>query len=320
MVKKPRAEKYQVEVEQWLASVGQKPFGHGRCRSGLEVLSAVFPDNRSQLAVQHVEDSGEVRFKVLNPTLRDQPNISVRARLQEHLVEWRDHSENGRTLLRSPLSVPATVPGDDFRVHRGFTARFTVSRSGMETVLTELQVDGESDTIHEAQSEIHVDLTTPGSARGRAKKTAPLLFVCYAHADRPWFDQFVRMLQPAVDAGKIELWADHKIPPGADWHAEIAAALEACDAALLLVTPHFHGSGFITKVEHKTLRERSTRIYWVSLISSLFEETHLAGIQCVNDAQRPITSFELRLHDQHIKEACRKIVDDLHPRPVAPST
>jgi hypothetical protein len=86
----------------------------------------------------------------------------------------------------------------------------------------------------------------------------------------------------------------------------------------LLVTPDFHRSGFITKVEHKTLRERSTRIYWVALISSLFEDTHLADIQCVNDAQRPITSFEPREHDQLIKEACRKVVDDLHPRPEVP--
>jgi hypothetical protein len=188
----------------------------------------------------------------------------------------------------------------------------------METILSELQVDGEGDTIHEAQSEVHVDLTTPGSAPVKARETAPSLFVCYAHADRPWFDRFVTMLQPAVDAGKIAIWGDHKIAPGADWHAEIAAALESCDAALLLVTPDFHRSGFITKVEHKTLRERSTRIYWVALISSLFEDTHLADIQCVNDAQRPITSFEPREHDQLIKEACRKVVDDLHPRPEVP--
>ena len=301
---------YRPETERWLASAAEKPFGHARCRSGLEVITAVFPDNRSQLAVMHVEDAGQLRIKVLNPTIREQPNVSLRATLQEHYVEWRQHSENGRTMLRTSLRAPGTPRKAPYNVERNVGIDFSVSHSGLETVLTDLQLDGKVDTIQEAQSEIHVDLRTPRVATARPNEV-PRLFVCYARADRHWATRFVTMLKPAVDKGKLDVAIDLDITAGSDWHWHIVNALESCDAALLLVTPEFHVSEYITKVELQTLLDRRVRIFWVALKSSLVEWTELAGVQCVNDCKQPITLQDPKEHDKLIADACKTILGQL---------
>lgn len=74
-------------------------------------------------------------------------------------------------------------------------------------------------------------------------------FVSYAHADGKLAAQLEQELQKQLGACKhyhFERWSDHKILVGEKWHDEIQKALVECDFGLLLVSPSFLGSKYIT--------------------------------------------------------------------------
>lgn len=77
-------------------------------------------------------------------------------------------------------------------------------------------------------------------------------FVSYAHADKRLADTFVQYLSQQLAPSKhyaYSLWRDTAILVGQDWHAEIQQALHACQAGLLLLSPAFLGSAYITQQE-----------------------------------------------------------------------
>lgn len=82
-------------------------------------------------------------------------------------------------------------------------------------------------------------------------------FVSYAHADDQYADPFMQSLLAMLKPSKtyeFELWRDTSILPGEDWRKEIDAALSKCGLGLVLVSPSFLGSDFITKEERKNYR------------------------------------------------------------------
>ncbi|MCB1227766.1 MAG: pentapeptide repeat-containing protein, partial [Verrucomicrobiales bacterium] len=77
-------------------------------------------------------------------------------------------------------------------------------------------------------------------------------FVSYAHDDDREADDFLTRFRKQFDAAKdysLDLWIDRRIRTGNKWRAEILQALEDCEFGLLLVTPSFLGSEFITEHE-----------------------------------------------------------------------
>jgi hypothetical protein len=77
-------------------------------------------------------------------------------------------------------------------------------------------------------------------------------FVSYAHSDDEYADPFLRGFKEMVAPSKkyrFEFWQDPIILPGEAWVKEIMKALERCSLGLLLVSPAFLASPFITKKE-----------------------------------------------------------------------
>jgi hypothetical protein len=77
-------------------------------------------------------------------------------------------------------------------------------------------------------------------------------FVTYAHANRRWADDFLRRLSEQLIPSKqydYTLWRDTAILVGQLWQQEIQRALAECDLGLLLVSPAFLGSDYITREE-----------------------------------------------------------------------
>ena len=72
-------------------------------------------------------------------------------------------------------------------------------------------------------------MSTPISVSSRS---APYVFVSYAHADRKLAQPYVASLQ---EQG-MPVWWDDRIAPGAEWVQAIADAIVDCSAFLLLVT------------------------------------------------------------------------------------
>jgi tetratricopeptide (TPR) repeat protein len=93
----------------------------------------------------------------------------------------------------------------------------------------------------------------------------PVIFISYSHRDRRWLEFVQGHLQVAVTNDHFETWDDRRIQGGADWAAEIDAALWKCAAFILLVSPDSLVSTFILKKEVRAALEahwtRGVRIY-----------------------------------------------------------
>lgn len=83
-------------------------------------------------------------------------------------------------------------------------------------------------------------------------QTPITFFVSYAHADQRLADPFLQRLTEHLAPSRryaYTLWRDTEILGGERWHDAIQQALAACQLGLLLVSPAFLGSSYITQEE-----------------------------------------------------------------------
>src|SRR5688500_15374246 len=128
------------------------------------------------------------------------------------------------------------------------------------------------------------------------------VFVSYAHADRKWADELQTHLAPWIREGRLTLWDDSAIAPGAKWQEEISNALGEAAVAVLLVSPDFLASHFINSVELPAIIRRAQdgnlRIAWVAVRHSAVEATPLSHFQAVNDPSRPLADLPKAARDK----------------------
>ena len=77
-------------------------------------------------------------------------------------------------------------------------------------------------------------------------------FVSYAHADAKFKDDLLKRLREQLGYDRhlrFEFWDDGGISAGSRWSASIQSNIESCDFGLLLISPAFLGSAFITQQE-----------------------------------------------------------------------
>lgn len=108
------------------------------------------------------------------------------------------------------------------------------------------------------------------------------VFVSYAHADDeyadPFLDGFKEMVAPSRKY-RFEFWQDHVILPGETWVKEIRKAIERCALGLLLVSPAFLASPFITEEElPKFLGDHSKSVIPVMLRKVNLKLHNLKGL------------------------------------------
>ncbi len=77
-------------------------------------------------------------------------------------------------------------------------------------------------------------------------KTSAKVFVSYAREDANFVKPLRQRLKFLKDEYSIEDWLDQKLVAGQEWSTEIANKLESADIVLLLVSPAFRDSHFIT--------------------------------------------------------------------------
>ena len=117
----------------------------------------------------------------------------------------------------------------------------------------------------------------PGPRRDR-------VFISYAHKDeRKWFEMFRDELRQLLPGGGAGLWHDKLIEAGDKWDDEIVEALHKTRVALILVTPKYMESAFISTRELKHFVEAAEsgglRIMWVPVIYTPTLNTPLASFQ-----------------------------------------
>ncbi|MEJ7736371.1 MAG: toll/interleukin-1 receptor domain-containing protein [Chitinophagaceae bacterium] len=146
------------------------------------------------------------------------------------------------------------------------------------------------------------------------------VFISYSHKDKRWFDSIQTMLQPLIREQKISFWNDKQIKAGQNWKEEISSALSLAKVAVLLVSPEFLASDFISKHELPKLLDASNQgelfILWIAVRDSLYKETEIEQYQAANDPQRPLASLSGPARDRAILKICERIKEAASGTPV----
>jgi internalin A len=75
------------------------------------------------------------------------------------------------------------------------------------------------------------------------------VFVSYSRKDKSWLEKLRIALAPSMRGEKLEVWDDSHIQPGAKWADEIRKATARARVGVLLVSPDFLASDYVSSVE-----------------------------------------------------------------------
>ncbi|WP_442941550.1 leucine-rich repeat domain-containing protein [Nostoc sp.] len=141
--------------------------------------------------------------------------------------------------------------------------------------------------------------------------TRNLVFISYSHKDKKWFDDLKIHLEPLIREQNLNLWDDTKIKPGAVWRDEIQIALAAAKVAVLLVSPNFLASSFISKNELPPLLEaakaKGVKILWIPLRDCNYKATAIEQYQATYATDRPLNTIAAGRRDKAWVDICEKI-------------
>jgi TIR domain-containing protein len=148
------------------------------------------------------------------------------------------------------------------------------------------------------------------------------VFISYARHDRLWKDRLLTHLTPLIREDGLCVWDDSLIKPGSKWREEIKAALSRAKVAVLLVTPHYLASSFVTTRELppllKAAADGGVRILWIAISASAFESTRIGEYQALNNPAAPLDKYKRspgRLNEILVDIA--KKIRDAYQSPVA---
>lgn len=115
------------------------------------------------------------------------------------------------------------------------------------------------------------------------RKRQIVAFISYAHADNEVATKFLNglkeMLLPSAKYDYV-FWQDKNILPGEDWHQEIQDALTRCSMGVVLVSPAFLGSKYVSAHELPALMNRHTALLIPVMLRKVnFERHDLKGLK-----------------------------------------
>ena len=122
------------------------------------------------------------------------------------------------------------------------------------------------------------------------------VFISYAHSDDPmWIDTLLHRLSFVERAG-LKIWTDREIEPGDRWHEEIQGSLAAAKVAILLVSPNFLSSEYITGHELPNFLEAAEndglKLFWIPIRPADYEGTEIAKIQAAHPPSKPLSKLK----------------------------
>lgn len=160
-----------------------------------------------------------------------------------------------------------------------------VQATEKETAVTEPAI--------EDNSEVNIRMTK--TDRKMEKKHR--IFISYSHEDEKWLNKVLRALKPLQRYyDNVDTWSDKKIMASAVWKEEIDNALGNATIAILLVSPDFMASDFITNEElqplfSKAVVEGAKILTLILRPTALLEESGILKYQAVNDPKTPLSGM-----------------------------
>ena len=86
----------------------------------------------------------------------------------------------------------------------------------------------------------------------------PKIFISYAHEDMSFLSDLMVQLKPLERKERIEIWTDDKILPGQEWSKVILDNLSSADIVIMLLSPDFLASNYISRNEVRLGLEKRT--------------------------------------------------------------
>ena len=139
------------------------------------------------------------------------------------------------------------------------------------------------------------------------------IFISYSHEDKEWLTKVLKYLKPLQRFyNNLDVWSDEKIKASDVWKEEIDNALSQATIAILIVSPDFESSDFITDEELQPLLEKAqkegTKI--MPLIvrpCAYFVENGLSKYQAINDPKLPLSGMSGYEQESKLVEMVRVI-------------
>ena len=140
------------------------------------------------------------------------------------------------------------------------------------------------------------------------------VFISYARADKAFLEELKKHFKPIKD--KISFWDDSKIKPGQKWKEQIQNAMHEAKVALLLLSPDFFNSEFISNEEMPKLLSKAssdgTKILTVIVRHCLYDEyPEIMEYQAINDPKIPIASLDANGKDEAWVNVVKAIRENL---------
>jgi Holliday junction resolvasome RuvABC ATP-dependent DNA helicase subunit len=133
-----------------------------------------------------------------------------------------------------------------------------------------------------------------------------LVFICYSHRDQKWLEQLQSHLAPIVRNREFVLWSDRRIEAGQQWREEVRKAISRAKVAVLLVSPDFLASDFISNDELPPLlraaQDEGLRILWVPISDCLYRATEIVRYHAASDPARPLDSLPRSRRNQEMSK------------------
>lgn len=146
------------------------------------------------------------------------------------------------------------------------------------------------------------------------------VFISYNQADKVWLDLVMAHLRPQIRDEQLNVFAGEQIAWGADWLAEIEAALASARVAILLVSKHFLASDFIAERELPPLlaaaEREEVKILSLLISPSCWPKT-LSTYQAVNPPSRTLSEMTEPELDRVMVRLAKHIRTVMNPEAVS---
>lgn len=137
------------------------------------------------------------------------------------------------------------------------------------------------------------------------------VFISYSHEDARWLKRLQVHLKPLTRRRRLAVWDDTQIKPGAAWKEEIRRALATAKVAVLVVSPNFLASDFITDEEVPPLlaaaKESGLKVLWFAVSACSYKETDIERYQAVLDPRKPLAGLSEADIDAAFVKICKEI-------------
>ena len=137
------------------------------------------------------------------------------------------------------------------------------------------------------------------------------IFISYSRRDEHWAERFHNMLKARPD--DIKVFRDSNIREGEDWETRLQVELARAKIALLLVSPSFVNSDFITKHELPWMlrsRQDGLVVKWVE-VEPAIPPDELERLQAfkVQSSSRCLSQLHGGDQDAEIKKICERLIE-----------